>query len=193
MNRILDLSTPMLCVLLCVGCGIGWLLWKKRNWKFRYWIIPVFICYVLILIQLTLFPIYLFDSETLDGIRQGAGKYFVFYQLIPFASIRNYFRGSAIIQLIGNLVLLAPLAVFAEIFLCQRPKAWKEALALSSVSLLIEAVQLITNFLTGYPSRVADVDDLILNTTGIVVTIILTRCIGKSRKVRTLSRKLLYR
>lgn len=193
MNVILDLTGPMFCILLCIGSGIGWLLWKKHNWSFKYWVIPIFICYVLMLIKLTMFPIFIFDKETLNEIREGAGKYFVFYQTIPFASIKNYFRAGAVIQLIGNILLLSPLVLFVEIFLSQHTKAWKVALVMSSVSFLIEIVQLVSNLLTGHPSRVADVDDLFLNITGIVLTIILTRCIGKNQNIRKRLQKILYR
>ncbi len=193
MNITLDLSVPMFCVLLCIGCGIGWLLWKKRHWKVKYWLIPIFLIYVLALIKLTIFPIFIFDKETLEKIKEGAGKFFVFYQAVPFASIKNYFQPGALLQLIGNLMLLSPLALFLEVFLRQRPKAWKVVLAASSVSFLIEIAQLAINYLTGHPSRLADVDDLILNITGIVVTVLLTRCIGKRQNIQKKLQKLLYR
>ena len=192
MNIVLDLSTPMFCILLCVGSGIGWLLWKHYNWQFRYWLIPMFLCYVLLLIKLTVFPIYIFDKENLDSIMEGVGKYFVFYQLIPFASIKNYFHGSGIVQLVGNIVLLSPLAVFAEVFLQQRPKAWVVTLGVSAVSLLIEITQLVINLTTRYPIRVLDVDDLILNIAGIVIAIILTRVICKNQKIRKVLQKIFY-
>ena len=192
MNIVLDLSTPMFCILLCIGNGIGWLLWKQHKWQIRYWLIPMFLCYVLLLIKLTVFPIYIFDKENLDSIMEGVDKYFVFYQLIPFASIKNYFHGSGIVQLAGNIVLLSPLAVFIEIFLQQRPKAWKVALGTSAVSLLIEITQLVINLSTRYPIRVLDVDDLILNIAGIVIAIILTRVIGKNQKIQKVIQKIFY-
>lgn len=193
MNVVLDLTFPMFCILLCIGCGIGWFLWKKHDWEFKYWIIPIFLCYALMLIKLTMFPISIFDKETLDKIKEGVGKYFVFYQMIPFNSIKNYARPGAMVQLTGNLVLLAPLGLFAEIFLRQRPKAWKVVLAASSVSFLIEITQLAINFITGYPNRVADVDDLFLNIAGIAFTVIVTRFLGKRQKIQKILQKILYR
>ena len=182
----------MFCILLSIGSGIGWLLWKHHKWQIRYWLIPMFLCYVLLLIKLTVFPIYIFDKENLDSIMEGVDKYFVFYQLIPFASIKNYFHGSGVVQLVGNIVLLSPLAVFAEVFLQQRPKAWKVALGTSAVSLLIEITQLVINLSTRYPIRVLDVDDLILNIAGIVIAIILTRVIGKNQKIQKVIQKIFY-
>jgi glycopeptide antibiotics resistance protein len=188
----LDLSAPLFCILLGAGSLIGWLLWKKHNRQFRFWLIPALICYILLLLKLTVFPIHIYSQETLDRMKAGFGNYWSFYQLIPFASIRNYFSGSGPIQLIGNLVLLSPLAVFAEIFLRQRPKAWKVALGTSAVSLLIEITQLVINLATRYPRRVPDVDDLILNIAGVVIAIILTRLIGKTQKIRKVLQKIFY-
>ena len=193
MNIVLDLYTPMFCILLCIGSGIGWLLWKQHKWQIRYWLIPMFLCYALLVIKLTVFPIYIFDKESLDRTMENVGKYLAFYQLIPFASIKNYFHGSGIVQLAGNIVLLSPLAVFIEIFLQQRPKAWKVALGVSSVSILIELMQLAINLATQYPSRVTDIDDLILNTTGVVVALVFTRAICKIKNIQKVLQKVLYR
>ena len=189
----IELSTPLFCILLGTGSLIGWLLWKKRNWPFRYWLFPIFLCYALMVLKLTLFPIHIYDREMLDRMKEGFGNYWTFYQLIPFVSIKNYFSGSGPVQLIGNLVLLSPLAVFAEIFLQQRPKAWKVALGVSSVSLLIEITQLTISLATQYPSRVADVDDLILNTAGVIAALVFTRAICKNQNIQKALQKALYR
>lgn len=193
MNLILDLTAPLFLILFCAGCAIGWLLWKKKNWRIKFWIIPLFVFHILVLIKLTLFPIFIFDSETLSRIREGAGKYFVFYQAVPFASIANYFRSGAMLQLFGNLLLLVPLALFVEIFLRQHPKAWIEAAAVSGISLGIELAQLAINLLTGHPSRVADVDDFILNSAGVILAIMLARCLGKRESLRKFFRRIFYR
>ena len=112
---------------------------------------------------------------------------------MTFASIKNYFSGSGPVQLIRNIALLSPLAVYAEIALRQRPRAWKVALGASSVSLMLEITQLMISITTGYPSRVVDVDDLILNTTGVMIALLFTRAICKNRKIKTILQKLFYR
>lgn len=190
---VIELSAPLFCILLGLTSGIGWLLWKKRGWQIRFWLIPVFLCYCLLVLKLTVFPIRIFDKDTLDRYVANMGGSVVYYQLIPFASIKNYFSGSGPVQLIGNAALLAPLAVFAEIFLRQRPKAWKMVLGVSSVSLLLEISQLIISLATGYPDRVVDIDDLILNTVGVVIALVFTRAICRNQKIQNMSQKLFYR
>lgn len=190
---VIEITAPLFCILLALGSGIGWLLWKTRGWQIRYWLIPVFLCYCLLVLNLTVFPIRIFDKTDLDKYVANMGGSLVFYQLIPFASIKNYFSGSGPIQLIGNAALLSPLAVFAEVFLRQRPRAWKVALGVSAVSLLLEITQLIISLATGYPSRVVDVDDLILNTAGVILALVFTRAICRNGKIRSLLQKILYR
>ena len=68
MNIVIDLSTPIFFILLCIGSGIGWILWRRNHWQFRYWLIPIFLCYTLLLLQLTVFPIHILDKENLDKI-----------------------------------------------------------------------------------------------------------------------------
>lgn len=190
---VIEITAPLFCILLALGSGIGWLLWKKRGWQIKYWLIPVFMCYCLLVLNLTVFPIRIFDKTDLDKYVANMGGSLVFYQLIPFASIKNYFSGSGPIQLIGNAALLSPLAVFAEVFLRQRPRAWQVALGVSAVSLLLEITQLIISLTTGYPSRVVDVDDLILNTAGAILALVFTRAISRNGKIRSLLQKILYR
>lgn len=192
-NTVIEITPFVFVILLSVWCVIGWLLHRKKQWRVKYWVIPLFGVYILMLAGITLFPIHLYNSETLARIREGMGKYMVFYQAVPFASIANYFRSETFIQLAGNVLLLVPLALFVKIFLRQRPKAWKVAAAVPGVSVGIELFQLATNYLTGYPARVADVDDWILNTTGAVLTILFARWIGKREKPRALFGKLFYR
>ena len=144
----------------------------------------MFVIYLLYLLKVTLFPIFIFDQETLEKVKEGVENYLVFYQLKTFASIVNYFREGAMIQLIGNVILLSPLVVFGEIVTRGKWRITRMILLVSSVSLLIELLQLVINYSTGYPYRVADVDDLILNVTGVIITMLVLRAAKKvvSRK-----------
>ena len=177
---IIDMSRELFCILFFVISVIGYIFYKKRNAKIHSWIIPVFIIYLLYLLKVTLFPIFIFDQETLEKVKEGVENYLVFYQLKPFASIVNYFREGAMIQLIGNVILLSPLVVFGEIVTRGKWRITRMILLVSSVSLLIELLQLVINYSTGYPYRVADVDDLILNVTGVIITMFVLRAAKKA-------------
>ena len=177
---IIDMSRELFCILFFVISVIGYILYKKRNATIQYWIIPVFVIYLLYLLKVTLFPIFIFDQETLEKVKEGVENYLVFYQLKPFASIVNYFREGAMIQLIGNVILLSPLVVFGEIVTRGKWRITRMILLVSSVSLLIELLQLVINYSTGYPYRVADVDDLILNVTGVIITMLVLRAAKKA-------------
>lgn len=181
---IIDMSRELFCILFFVISIIGYIFYKKRNDAIQYWIIPVFVIYLLYLLKVTLFPIFIFDQETLEKVKEGVENYLFFYQLKTFASIVNYFREGAMIQLIGNVILLSPLVVFGEIVTRGKWRITRMILLVSSVSLLIELLQLVINYSTGYPYRVADVDDLILNVTGVIITMLVLRAAKKvvSRK-----------
>ena len=177
---IIDMSRELFCILFFVISVIGYIFYKKTNATIQYWIIPVFVIYLLYLLKVTLFPIFIFDQETLEKVKEGVENYLVFYQLKPFASIVNYFREGAMIQLIGNVILLSPMVVFGEIVTRGKWRITRMILLVSSVSLLIELLQLVINYSTGYPYRVADVDDLILNVTGVIITMLALRAAKKA-------------
>lgn len=71
--------------------------------------------------------------------------------------------------LLGNVIAFAPLGMFCGAW---RPRehGWRRTLVTGlGVSLAIEGAQLALSLLMGYWYRVADIDDLILNTTGVML------------------------
>ena len=176
---IIDLTTTLFLILLFVGSLLALIIKKAKKISTKYWVIFTFIVYILCLAKITIFPIYIFDQETLQRAKEGITDYIIYYQLIPFHSIQNYLITNAYIQIIGNLVLLAPLVVYIEIFFHSRLSYMREILVAFVCSLLIETIQLIINICTEFPSRVADIDDLILNTIGSIVMICIVYFIKK--------------
>ncbi len=195
---ILDMTSELFCILFFLSSIIGYIIYSaKKQKQVRYWIIPAFIIYILCLIKVTIFPIFIFDEATLAEIKEGVGEYFRFYQLKPFGSIVNYFSQGAYIQLLGNIFLLSPFVLFVEVCTKGRKDCWRAILQTSLISLLIELIQLIINYTTGHPSRVADVDDLIINITGIIITVIVLRLVEKiirsNQQIKMLVKKILYK
>ena len=123
---------------------------------------------------------------------EGAENYIRFYQFVPFASIRNYFSSGTIIQLAGNIVLLFPLIIFWDIFTKGKKKISFLTIVGVCTSVLIELYQLLTNYLTGFPGHVADIDDLILNSLGVFLAAGVIAIARKKNVDRTFIARLLW-
>lgn len=108
--------------------------------------------------------------------------------LIPFNTIENYLflfsYGSisiASINLIGNIIVFVPMGVL--LVLLDSKISFKKMFMIGFAStLIIELIQLILSFFK-LLSRSFDVDDIILNTLGVIVGYFLTKiglyCVGK--------------
>ena len=124
----------------------------------------------MLLISVTIFPIRIIPSE----MRTGKNSILDFCQLIPFKDIIDIVKNSGIIniQLIGNIILLMPMPVLKVLF-------FKSIL----FSFGIEIIQLIIDILLSYPSRIFDVDDIILNGIGILIGMIIFKILKEQQKI----------
>ena len=187
---VIHLTLEMIIIIFLTLSVIGYLIYKRKNIKVHYWLVPVIAIYIIELIDTTIFPIYTYD------MRQELGKYFKPYSIVPFASIKEYLTTDTCIQLIGNLVLLSPIVVFIEIYTKGKWSAKKVILSASFVSVFIEVTQLIITYLTGFPARFADIDDIIINSLGVVITFFITRFVERliknNQKSHKVVRKMLY-
>ncbi len=101
------------------------------------------------------------------------------YNFVPFATIKLYthvlandieaYRHAAIVNLFGNIGVFIPLGIFLPVLFERCRKPFVSLLIAGCVIVLIETMQLIT--LTGC----CDIDDLILNMTGVLMGHILYR------------------
>ena len=86
---------------------------------------------------------------------------------VPFASIAQLIRetsaGLASYNIVGNLLLLAPLGILLPLLFEKLQRLWPLTWRVALISTFIEASQLVTK------ARSVDVDDVILNTAGGVV------------------------
>ena len=95
-------------------------------------------------------------------------------QFIPFHWLFNGELNMR--QIVGNFVLLIPLAFFIRRILGQQKRQHiqlKTFLCCSAVSAGIEVGQLLINVLTNYPNGVMDIDDFILNCAGAAAGVLL--------------------
>lgn len=133
---------------------------KKIKWK-KDIIYGLFLIYIWILLYITLFPIPLFGSGA-KVYTLGFGKQLFINTKISILS--SYMP----IQLIGNILLLAPLSFFAAVFSSRFAKLGSIFLLVFCSSLTIESLQLILSFFY-LGNRTFDVNDLILNSMGTLV------------------------
>ncbi|WP_374211485.1 VanZ family protein [Lactobacillus sp. ESL0791] len=127
----------------------------------RILLLILFLLYLWLLLDITLFPILLFPPNS-GPFKLGLGRQF-FINLIFY--VFPMYRPR---QLIGNLILLAPLSFFAAIFKTRYRKFGNNLRLMFLSSLLIESLQLIFNiFYLG--NRIFDVNDILLNTLGSIL------------------------
>ena len=116
-----------------------------------------FIIYLFALFYLTIGKS---GAVMINGMEQRAN-------LIPFHTIKNYLkqitRLHAMVNLVGNLLLLLPMAIYLPYFIKALRKLWKDTLAILAIILIIE----ITEYISKRGSF--DVDDIILNLLGAMI------------------------
>lgn len=161
---IYDLHIEVLAILFVILCAISSIICltcKKRN----YILFTCFlILYVLLTIKITIFP---FTSEKLPAYR--AFDYSLI-QLVPFKTIVDEAQRHLWFALIGNAVLLVPIPVLLLIK-PSRPFSLKTSIIVCILSsITIEVCQFLINLVTHISNHVVDVDDLILNILGGIIS-----------------------
>ncbi len=138
---------------------------QKIIWKIFFVIYIVALIYLLLLKgNLRIFP------EDYTGIHQGSFQEPGNFNLVPFATIRLFWSSfvqdksiHALLNLVGNIVLLIPFGVFVPVITHQQKTFGITMLSGIALILLIELIQLITLW------GILDIDDLILNSLGILI------------------------
>ncbi len=153
-----------LVVGLAVGAVLGLLIGigASGSW-YRRWAVAIACAHIGAVLAVTLFPMPIAGAEPLAPPYESV-------QLEPFGTIGLLLAGSQELrQLGGNLLLLAPMGLLVPIaWPVARPFAATVVVGLST-SLLIELLQFTFGVLVGEFYRVVDVDDVLLNTAGVVL------------------------
>ncbi|GIO28666.1 VanZ family protein [Ornithinibacillus bavariensis] len=161
MKYINDIPVLLILITLLVYALIR-LIQKKKHVKiYREIINMLLIAYVECLLYLTLFPANGTSTPSLASIN-----------LIPFRTINLYinFQGDfslQIINLLGNIVVFIPIGIFIVLFIKKATFIHSLLIGIGS-TLFIEVMQLVLS-INGVISRSFDVDDLLLNTIGVLI------------------------
>lgn len=158
---------------------------KKANARFgqyNIFFIAIFVLYILLMIKILFFPLFVFYKSYLYNYWKEYGRFIKFIQFVPFESIKVYFlAGSWKAQILGNIFIFVPLPIFYGVFK-NKDFNYKKCLFVGILTiLLVEIIQLMINIITNYPNRLCDIDDLIINSIGIVIGTI-TYCIIDNNK-----------
>ena len=120
------------------------------------------------LVALTLFPLPLPPYDAVGGVRASPWIEPVPLRTIGRAIVAGWSSPEAR-TLVGNVAAFVPLGILAPT-LSGRARSWARIALLGlAVSLAVETSQLALSLAMGFPWRVFDVDDLLLNTLGAVL------------------------
>lgn len=158
---------------------------KRKKWLDTNVIVNTFfIFYILNVLRLVFTPIDIWfdtafrDSLIRDFLQQETFTWWDIanINLIPFRSIIETFGGLeyglylfTLRAIGGNFIMLMPLPIFLGLIMKEELTFKKTVTIGFLTSLFIEITQLVINLATGWPNRLVCIDDLLLNTLGIMV------------------------
>jgi glycopeptide antibiotics resistance protein len=123
-------------------------------------------------------------TEAIAAARAAA---IVDHNAIPLANLRFQLDGGIssfeLRQIVGNFLLLLPFGIYGPILAPRLRSLLAIVLAGAAISALIELGQLAVATAYGFPVRVADVDDVLLNTAGVLIGYLLWRAWTASASV----------
>ena len=152
---------------------------KKADWKYEAKLLTVYICLVVIT-RFVYFPLHLVEGRIASLIMDIDKIFPLWINLIPIVHLSDVYDGW-LINIIGNIAMFIPVGLVWPFCFKKLDTLGKTILAGAGFSLFIEITQL------PFFDRCSDVDDLILNTTGILIGALIYFGIKllKNRKSRT--------
>jgi len=170
-----------LIVYLVVAAGIG----IKKRVPVRQQILPfVLFVYLLGVIAVTLFPIPI-TPAMLEQRHMNPGQQF--YNLVPLSTVWFMIQQhnlNAIANLAGNVALFVPFGFLVPLVFTNLARASKIVPLGFAVTFLVESCQFLISYTMDIFFRSFDVDDMILNTLGVVVGYLLLRLLQRLSESR---------
>ncbi len=141
---------------------IIWMRQRSIDWKRELVLVFMYIN-LAVITRFVLFPRDLADDHIQPLVFDAEAVFPLRINLVPLVHLLDYDSVRDIIwNMAGNAALFIPSGILLPIIYKQRNCFWKVVAAGALISLSIEILQL------PFPSRVSDIDDLILNMLGII-------------------------
>ncbi len=134
---------------------------KKADWKYEAKLLTVYICLVVIA-RFVYFPLRLVEGRIASLILDVEKIFPLWINLIPLVHLADVYDGW-LINIIGNVTMFIPVGLIWPLCFKNLNTLGKTILAGIGFTLFIEITQL------PFYDRCSDIDDIILNTTGILI------------------------
>ena len=142
---------------------IVWIKNKRIDWKREAMLLFMYVN-LAVIIRFVFFPRDTVNGEVQPLVFDPAAVFPLRVNLIPIVNILRFDSVRDLIwNLVGNTAMFIPTGIILPILYRKLNSFWKVTLVGFTISLCIEILQL------PFPSRASDVDDLILNTLGVMI------------------------
>lgn len=150
----------------------------KKNNKYTVYGIIIFETYILCLIKVVFLPIRYINKAESDLFLFDDISY---TQLIPFKTLSDVINANTQLwQIGGNIILLIPFVFFCRYLFNKMSYAKLIAYGLCA-SLAIEIMQLMIDYMTNFPNKICDIDDVILNVIGVIIATFIIKLVKNTK------------
>ena len=167
--------TFMICAFVCI-LGVLIVYKFKKEHKYQLSFMLLFAFYILVLISLTMFPLtFITEAGRSTQIADTSGA---FIQLVPGTILKSPILSSVAKQVLGNILLLMPMYIFIKYMINDKHRSTLKAALISiGISFCIEIIQLLIDILTDYSNHICDIDDIICNSLGVFLGVLIFKII----------------
>ena len=155
-----------------------WIRKKKVDWKRDAVLLLIYINFAVIF-RFTFFPMFKVDGHVQPLVFDLATAFPFRVNLLPLVNLFDYdSKRDLLLNVIGNVSMFIPSGIVLPIVYKQLDTFWMTLFAGAGISLCIEIVQL------PFSVRATDIDDLILNTVGVIIGYGIYRLVQCMRKAK---------
>ena len=156
-----------------------WIKQKRIDWKRETFLLLMYIN-LAVIIRFTFFPMSKVDGQIQPLVFDIATAFPFRVNLLPLVNLFDYdSKRDLLLNVIGNAAMFIPSGIVLPFVYKRLNSFWKVLLAGIGISLCIEIIQL------PFSVRATDIDDLILNTIGVIVgygIVTLIRCLRRTKQ-----------